>query len=251
MRESVGVKVRESVRGRVRTQNLHSESTNVPGGGPGQVNCGEGPALGESVSDLGREVASTGGHHTVDVAVPGPVTRGTPGHVLPAPSRHPLVQLEHVDRLGVGGAGQEGSTGREGEREDGGRPLETSPQFVELGAVPGVEDPDDGPLHAGRGHPGVGPGEGDGGQLALVCRDDDPDCQGAVGVEHLELAGVRVAGVGQETIVGRVAGQSDQSGGVWWGAGDGVDHLHVADVVDVETLLQTHHQSLNVSENIS
>ena len=227
--------------------NLHSESTDVPGGGPGQVDRGECSALAERVRHLGRQIASTGRHHTVDVAVPAPVTRGTPGHIIGAP-RHPLVQLEHVDSLGVGGAGQEGSTGREGEREDGGRPLETSPQLVQLGPVPGVEDPDDGTLHTGRGHPGVGPGEGDGGQLSLVCRDDNPDCQGAVGVEDLELAGVRVAGVGQETVVSGVAGQSYQSRGVWRSAGDGVDHLHVSDIVDIQALLQTHHQSLNIRQ---
>ena len=212
------------------------------------MDCGECSALGERVRHLGREVAGTGRDHTVDVAVPAPVTRGAPSQLLPPP-HHPLVQLEDVDRLGVGGARQEGPTGGEREREDGGRPLQTSPQLVQLGAVPRVEDPDDGALHTGRGHPGVGPGEGDGGQLALVCRDDHPDCQGAVGVEHLELAGVGVAGVGQETVVGGVARQGDQTRGVGRGAGDGVDHLHVSDVVDVEALLQTDHQSLRNTIN--
>ena len=224
---------------------LHSESANVPGCCPGEVDGGERSALCEGVRHLGRQIARTGRHDTVDVAVPAPVPRGAPGHLVGSP-RHPLVQLEDVDRLRVGGARQEGSTGREGEREDGGRPLEAPPQLVQLGAVPRVEDPDDGPLDAGRGHPGVGPGEGDGGQLALVCRDDDPDCQGAVRVKHLELAGVGVAGVGQETVVGGVAGQGNQTGGVGRGAGDGVDDLHVSDIVDIEALLQTHHQSLNI-----
>ena len=60
----------------------------------------------------------------------------------------------------------------------------------------------------------------------------------------LQLARVRVTGVGQEAEVAGVAGEGDESRGVGWGAGDDVDHLHVADVVDVERLFKTHNQAL-------
>ena len=55
---------------------------------------------------------------------------------------------------------------------------------------------------------------------------------------------MRVAGVGEQAEVGGVGRQRDQAGGVGRRAGDHVDHLHVADVVDVETLLQADHKSL-------
>ena len=60
----------------------------------------------------------------------------------------------------------------------------------------------------------------------------------------LQLARVRVTGVGQEAEVAGVTGEGDQSRGVGWGAGDDVDHLHVADVVDVQALLQANNKSL-------
>ena len=72
--------------------------------------------------------------------------------------------------------------------------------------------------------------------------DDDP--AGKVdGVEYLELPSVRVARIGQ-VAVGVVTGERDQARGVGRGVSDSVDHLHVSDVVDVEGLLQTHHQAL-------
>ena len=62
----------------------------------------------------------------------------------------------------------------------------------------------------------------------------------------LQLARVRVTGVGQEAEVAGVAGEGDESRGVGWGAGDDVDHLHVADVVDVQALLQANNKSLQI-----
>jgi len=55
-----------------------------------------------------------------------------------------------------------------------------------------------------------------------------------------------VTGVGQEAEVAGVAGEGDESRGVGWGAGDDVDHLHVADVVDVQALLQANNKSLQI-----
>ena len=62
----------------------------------------------------------------------------------------------------------------------------------------------------------------------------------------LQLARVRVTGVGQEAEVAVVTGEGDQSRGVGWGAGDDVDHLHVADVVDIQALLQANNKSLQI-----
>ena len=50
--------------------------------------------------------------------------------------------------------------------------------------------------------------------------------------------------VGEEAEVAGVGGESDQSSGVGRSAADDVDHLHVPDVVNVQTLLQTHNKSL-------
>ena len=60
---------------------------------------------------------------------------------------------------------------------------------------------------------------------------------------------MRVAGVGQEAEVARVGRERDQSGGVGRRGGDDVDHLHVPDVVDVETLLEADHQPASVHSN--
>jgi len=78
--------------------------------------------------------------------------------------------------------------------------------------------------------------------------NDDPTRQ-SLRVEHLELARVRVSGVGQEAEVAGVGGERDQSRGVGGRARDDVDHLHVADVVDVQTLLQTDNKSRSVHPN--
>ena len=91
--------------------------------------------------------------------------------------------------LSVGGAGQEGAAGGEGEGEDGGRPLESSPQLIQLCSIPCVEHSDDSSLETGGGDPGVGAGEGDGGQLTLVSRDDHATRQ-SLRIKHLELTSV-------------------------------------------------------------
>ena len=145
--------------------------------------------------------------------------------------------------LRVGGAGQEGATGREAQGEDGDCPLESSSQLVQLGPVPGVKHPDDRALGAGGGHPAVCPGQCDGGQLTLMGGDDHATLQ-CLRIKDLQLARVAVTRVGQETPVRGVSAQGQEASGVGRGAADDVDHLHVSDVVDVETLLQTHHQSL-------
>ena len=78
--------------------------------------------------------------------------------------------------------------------------------------------------------------------------DDDPAGQ-VDGVEYLELPSVRVARIGQ-VAVGVVTGERDQARGVGRGVSDSVDHLHVSDVVDVEGLLQTHHQALVIERQV-
>ena len=87
------------------------ESTNVPSGGPHQVDRGECSALAESIRHLCRQVSSAGRHHAVDVSVPAALAGRAPLLLGPVPG----VQLEDVDRLGVGGTRQERPTRREGQ----------------------------------------------------------------------------------------------------------------------------------------
>ena len=62
-------------------------------------------------------------------------------------------------------------------------------------------------------------------------------------VEDLHLANLVAAGVGEVAVV-VVHREGAQSVGVGGRVADRVQYLHVADVVDVEALLQTHDQPL-------
>ena len=139
---------------------------------------------------LRGQIPGAGAEHAVDVPVPALVIRGAAVSAR-LPRVAPLVQLEHVHGLSVRGARQEGATRGEREREDAGCALETSPELVELAAVPCVEHPDDGALEAGRGDPGVGPRELERCQLALVSWDDDPTRQ-SLSIEDLRRRGNHV-----------------------------------------------------------
>ena len=70
-----------------------------------------------------------------------------------------IVQFEDMNGLSVGGAGKEGSTGREGEGIDGCCSFETTSQLIQLGTIMGGEDSDDRPLLTGRSNPGASRGE--------------------------------------------------------------------------------------------
>lgn len=60
---------------------------------------------------------------------------------------------------------------------------------------------------------------------------------------------MRVTRVGKKAEVAGVRRKSNQSRGVWRSACDDVDDLHVPDVVDVQTLLETDNKSRSVHPN--
>lgn len=60
------------------------------------------------------------------------------------------------------------------------------------------------------------------------------------GIEDLHLPNGAGSGVGQEAVVG-VGGEAAEAQRVWRGVPDGVQHLHVPDVVDVQALLQAYY----------
>jgi len=65
------------------------------------------------------------------------------------------------------------------------------------------------------------------------------------GIEDLNLAGGHAARIGQIAVL-RGGGEGAQALGIARRVADGVHHLHVLDVVDVQRLLQAHDQSLAI-----
>lgn len=60
------------------------------------------------------------------------------------------------------------------------------------------------------------------------------------GIKDLHLSDGAGTGVGQEAVVG-VGRQAAEPQRVWRGVPDGVQHLHVPDIVDVQALLQAYY----------
>lgn len=111
------------------------------------------------------------------------------------------------------------------------------------GAVWGThrEHPDDGALLARRRDLRAVQAESHRGQRRVVRGNHRLRVQ-IDGVEDLQLAGDGAAGVRQVAVVG-VGGERAQPAGVDGRVADRVHDLHITDVVDVETLLEAHHQA--------
>ncbi|KFY98726.1 hypothetical protein V498_01285 [Pseudogymnoascus sp. VKM F-4517 (FW-2822)] len=173
-------------------------------------------------------------------------------------------EAEDVDCVCGGGDAEEGGGEVERHAVDGGG-VGAAPELVQLVAARDGEDADDGPCLGGGGEARAVVVERDAGEGRAV-RFDDVDVLERQRVEEEDLArdwgdefggwrGVRGAlfaglvarfgeGVGEETVVG---GGGEGAEGVGVGRGrDGVEEVHVEDVVEVYFLLEYYHESLSV-----
>lgn len=152
-----------------------------------------------------------------------------------------LFQHENVHRLRIGATAQVLRARAERKRSDRHAPLHAASELKQLRSILHIEHPDDRSLLAGSRNLRAGWIECDRSQCRIMCRNHGFRMQ-IDGIKYLHLAGSSTARIGQKAVI-RVSGQCAQAGHVGRRVPDGVHHFHVPNVVNVQRLLETNHQT--------
>jgi len=152
----------------------------------------------------------------------------------------PTIDLEDMDRLRVGGGAQEVPAGREDQGGDADA-ADSPAELLHPLAILDAKDPDDSAPLGGGGQQGAAGREGQGGEGRIMGPDGHARSQLA-GIKDAQLTAGLADGKGQ---VG-VEGEGTQALLIWRNVLDGVQDLHVANVVDVYALRQADDQPLPV-----
>jgi hypothetical protein len=158
-----------------------------------------------------------------------------------------LFELEDVDRFGVAAAAQELAARAERQAGYVDATLDAAPEFVQLLTVRRGEHSDDRSLLRSGGDSCAVRVESERRQGTVMSGNH---CFGVqlIGIENLHFSIVGRTGIRQKTVIVGYA-QRTQTVGIRRRISDRVQHLHVADVVDVETLLEADDESR--PENVS